>query len=117
MFMSPIILFRGSGLQFLVVNVSVIQLALGGTMRVRCVAQLSGRTNMSRRTSIGSWAYTIGPYAKTPIDFKPVCTRLKELGFDGLDLGVFPPHPNPGNPSGPDENWPGAMPSKSERAE
>ncbi len=72
---------------------------------------------MSKRTSIGSWAYTIGPYADKPIDFDTVCLKLKELGFDGVELGAFPPHPNPGNPNGPDENWPGAMPEKSQRAE
>lgn len=72
---------------------------------------------MSKRTSIGSWAYTIGPYAKNPIDFDTVCLRLKELGFDGVELGAFPPHPNPGNPNGPDAEWPGAMPEKSRRAE
>ena len=72
---------------------------------------------MSKRSSIGSWAYTIGPYASNPIDFDTVCTKLKALGFDGVELGAFPPHPNPGNPNGPDEGWPGAMPGKSERAE
>lgn len=72
---------------------------------------------MSKRTSIGSWAYTIGPYAENPIDFDTVCRRLAELGFDGVELGAFPPHPNPGNPGGPDEDWPGAMPDKSQRDE
>jgi sugar phosphate isomerase/epimerase len=70
-----------------------------------------------KRVSIGSWAYTIGPYAKHPIDFDTVCEQLQQLGFQGVELGAFPPHPNPGNPSGPDENWPGAMPEKSQRAE
>ena len=32
-----------------------------------------------RRISIGSWAYTIGPYADRPVDFDTVCTKLKEL--------------------------------------
>ncbi|MCL5746437.1 MAG: sugar phosphate isomerase/epimerase, partial [Acidobacteria bacterium] len=36
---------------------------------------------------------------------------------DGVELGAFPPHPNPGNPSGSNENWPGAMPEKSQREE
>jgi sugar phosphate isomerase/epimerase len=72
---------------------------------------------MSKRTSIGSWAYTIGPYADHPIDFDTVVTRLAGLGFDGVELGAFPPHPNPGNPGGPDEGWPGAMPAKAQRAE
>ncbi len=72
---------------------------------------------MSKRISIGSWAYTIGPYGSNPIDFKTVCTTLKQLGFDGVELGAFPPHPNPGNPNGPNDAWPGAMPEKSQRAE
>lgn len=72
---------------------------------------------MSKRTSIGSWAFTIGPYASNPIDFETVCEKLKALGFDGVELGAFPPHPNPGNPNGPDDNWPGAMPEPSERRE
>ncbi|MEE8467844.1 MAG: sugar phosphate isomerase/epimerase family protein [Planctomycetota bacterium] len=48
-----------------------------------------------RRISIGSWAYTIGPYEKSPVDFETVGTTLRELGFDGIELGGFPPHPNP----------------------
>jgi sugar phosphate isomerase/epimerase len=72
---------------------------------------------MSKRISIGTWAYTIGPYASSPIDFDTVCTKLKDLGFDGVELGAFPPHPNPGNPSGPNDSWPGAMPDKSQRQE
>ena len=72
---------------------------------------------MKVRTSIGSWAFTIGPYADKPIDFDTVCERLKDLGFDGVELGAFPPHPNPGNPNGPDESWPGAMPERSQRME
>ena len=72
---------------------------------------------MSKRTSIGSWAYTIGPYGANPIDFDTVCDKLKALGFDGLELGAFPPHPNPGNPNGPDDAWPGTLASKSQRHE
>ncbi len=48
-----------------------------------------------KRISIGSWAYTIGPYEKDPVDFFTVCEKLKKLGFDGVELGGFPPHPNP----------------------
>jgi sugar phosphate isomerase/epimerase len=72
---------------------------------------------MSKRSSIGSWAFTIGPYAAHPIDFDTVCTKLKDLGFNGLELGAFPPHPNPGNPGGSNEGWTGAMPEKSQRDE
>ena len=48
-----------------------------------------------KRISIGSWAYTIGPYADQPIDFDTVCSKLKALNFDGVELGGFQPHPNP----------------------
>ena len=69
------------------------------------------------KISIGSWAYTIGPWAAHPVPFDTVLERLKALRFDGVELGAFPPHPNPGNPNGPDSEWPGAMPEKSQRAE
>lgn len=52
---------------------------------------------MTRRISIGSWAYTIGPYEDNPVDFDTVCDKLAELGFDGVELGAFEPHPNPWN--------------------
>lgn len=48
-----------------------------------------------KRISIGSWAYTIGPYATHPVPFDEVIERLAGLGFDGVELGGFPPHPNP----------------------
>jgi sugar phosphate isomerase/epimerase len=48
-----------------------------------------------KQISIGSWAYTIGPYEKEPVAFETVCSKLADLGFDGVELGGFPPHPNP----------------------
>jgi sugar phosphate isomerase/epimerase len=48
-----------------------------------------------KRISIGSWAYTIGPYQSHPVDWATVTTKLAEYGFDGVELGGFPPHPNP----------------------
>jgi sugar phosphate isomerase/epimerase len=45
--------------------------------------------------SIGSWAYSIGPYADNPVPWEEVITTLKSLGFQGVELGGFPPHPNP----------------------
>jgi sugar phosphate isomerase/epimerase len=50
---------------------------------------------MSKRISIGTWAYSIGPYADSPIPFAEVVNKLHELGFDGLELGGFGVHPNP----------------------
>ena len=54
-----------------------------------------------RRISIGSWAYTIGPYQDHPVGFDVVGTTLRELGFDGVELGGFPPHPNPDDVDAP----------------
>lgn len=48
-----------------------------------------------KKISIGSWAYSIGPYQENPIPFETVVKTLAELGFDGVELGGFPPHPNP----------------------
>lgn len=48
-----------------------------------------------KRISIGSWAYTIGPYEDNPIAWDTVLETLKDYGFDGVELGGFPPHPNP----------------------
>lgn len=50
---------------------------------------------MSKRISIGTWAYSIGPYADQPVPFTEVVTKLHELKFDGLELGGFGVHPNP----------------------
>jgi sugar phosphate isomerase/epimerase len=47
------------------------------------------------KLSIGSWAYTFGPYEDNPIDLPTVCRRLGELGFDGIELGGFRPHAHP----------------------
>ncbi|HZO88998.1 MAG TPA: sugar phosphate isomerase/epimerase [Chthonomonadaceae bacterium] len=48
-----------------------------------------------KRISIGTWAYTIGPYAAHPVPFDEVVQKLAALRFDGLDLGSFAPHPTP----------------------
>src|SRR5688572_13618992 len=56
---------------------------------------LEDRTMARKKISIGSWAYSIGPYQNNPVPFEQVVKQLKELGFDGVELGGFPPHPNP----------------------
>jgi len=50
---------------------------------------------MAKSISIGTWAYSIGPYADSPIPFPEVVEKLDALGFDGLELGGFGVHPNP----------------------
>lgn len=50
-----------------------------------------------KKISIGSWAYTIGPYQDCPVSWEDVCTKLAALGFDGVEVGGFGIHPNPDN--------------------
>jgi sugar phosphate isomerase/epimerase len=59
-----------------------------------------------KRISIGTWAYSIGPYANNPVPFDEVVDRLAALGFQGVELGGFPPHPNPDD-----------LPERAQRAE
>jgi len=47
------------------------------------------------KISIGSWAYAIGPYADNPIPLPDVVRKLKELRFNGVELGGFKPHAHP----------------------
>jgi sugar phosphate isomerase/epimerase len=49
----------------------------------------------SVQLSIGSWAYCFGPYKENPVPFDTVIEKLGSLGFDGIELGGFPPHPSP----------------------
>ena len=58
-----------------------------------------------KRISIGTWAYSIGPYANCPVAWDEILSKLAALGFDGVELGGFGIHPNPDN-----------MPSKEQRA-
>lgn len=58
-----------------------------------------------KKISIGSWAYSIGPYEDEPVAWDEVMTKLKALGFDGVEVGGFSIHPSPET-----------KPSKEERA-
>ena len=48
-----------------------------------------------KKISIGTWAYSIGPYANNPVPWDEILAKLQALGFDGLELGGFGIHPNP----------------------
>ena len=50
-----------------------------------------------KKTSIGTWAYNVGPYGENPIPFDTVGETLSKLKFDGLELGGFNGYPNPQN--------------------
>ena len=58
-----------------------------------------------KRISIGSWAYTIGPYEENPVGWEEVVETLAKQGFDGVEVGGFSIHPSPET-----------MPGKEERA-
>jgi len=44
------------------------------------------------KISLGSWAFSFGPYAADPIPFEAVAIRLSAAGYDGIDVSGFPPH-------------------------
>ncbi len=48
-----------------------------------------------KKISIGTWAYSIGPYADNPVPWEEILEKLSSLEFDGLELGGFGVHPNP----------------------
>jgi sugar phosphate isomerase/epimerase len=49
---------------------------------------------MKRKLSIGSWAYLFNQ-EKPTTDFHQVVHMLHDLGYDGVELGSFGPHPSP----------------------
>ena len=53
-----------------------------------------------KKTSIGTWAYNVGPYGESPIPFDTVGETLSKLKFDGMELGGFNGYPNPHNHPG-----------------
>jgi sugar phosphate isomerase/epimerase len=48
-----------------------------------------------KKIAVGTWAYIWGGYSDHPIPLPIVIKKLKELGFDGVELGIFPPHFEP----------------------
>ncbi len=44
------------------------------------------------KISLGSWAFSFGPYADNPILFERTARRLAEAGYDGIEICGFPPH-------------------------
>ncbi len=58
---------------------------------------------MAVKLSIGSWAYTFGPYEDNPIDIPTVCKTLGQLGFDGVELAGFRPHAHPDDYATPEK--------------
>lgn len=44
------------------------------------------------KISLGSWAFTYGPYADHPVPLAATLHRIKELAYDGVELTGFAPH-------------------------
>lgn len=47
------------------------------------------------KMSLGSWAFSFGPFEKDPWDFDPFLKYAAEYGFDGVEINGFRPHPHP----------------------
>lgn len=45
-----------------------------------------------KKISLGSWAFSFGPYTDAPIPFDKTAKRLAEAGYDGIEICGFPPH-------------------------
>lgn len=44
------------------------------------------------KISLGTWAFSFGPFADDPVPFAKVAARLSEAGYDGVEICGFPPH-------------------------
>lgn len=44
------------------------------------------------KISLGSWAFSFGPYSDHPVSFEDTAKRLSSAGYDGIEICGFPPH-------------------------
>ncbi len=44
------------------------------------------------KISLGSWAFSFGPYAGNPVPLEKIIERLAAAGYNGIELSGFPPH-------------------------
>src|SRR6188474_1690948 len=47
------------------------------------------------KLSLGSWAFTFGPFAAHPWPFAQVLDFIAQAGYDGVEINGFRPHPHP----------------------
>jgi sugar phosphate isomerase/epimerase len=47
------------------------------------------------KLSLGSWAFSFGPFADNPWPFSKVMQYTADAGYDGVELNGFRPHPHP----------------------
>ena len=50
---------------------------------------------LNPKYSIGSWAFSFGPFAKAPWSFDAFCDYARAAGYDGVEINGFRPHPHP----------------------
>lgn len=53
------------------------------------------RHSLAPRFSLGSWAFSFGPFAGDPWSFERVCRYAADAGYDGIEINGFRPHPHP----------------------
>jgi sugar phosphate isomerase/epimerase len=44
------------------------------------------------KISLGSWAFSFGPFSDDPVPFDKTARRLSAAGYDGIEVCGFPPH-------------------------
>ena len=47
------------------------------------------------KISLGSWAFSFGPFESNPWTFSQVSEYASEAGYDGIEINGFRPHPHP----------------------
>jgi sugar phosphate isomerase/epimerase len=47
------------------------------------------------KLSLGSWAFSFGPFSKDPWPFSKVLQYIAAAGYDGVEINGFRPHPHP----------------------
>jgi sugar phosphate isomerase/epimerase len=47
------------------------------------------------KLSLGSWAFTFGPFSNEPWPFSRVLEFIAEAGYEGVEINGFHPHPHP----------------------
>lgn len=53
------------------------------------------RQALKPRISLGSWAFSFGPFANNPWSFEAFCKYTADAGYDGVEINGFRPHPHP----------------------
>ena len=47
------------------------------------------------KISLGSWAFSFGPFSNAPWSFSQVLEFTAQAGYDGVEINGFRPHPHP----------------------